>query len=118
MTHRRLPIVDRLLIRTFLTGSEAEFVVGDLTEHYENDLEAGVSSHQARVRLRRQILATSLAWWGPSAVMSRGRRRGLSGQDRRVRMPGSAGNRHEVGRGEVIGIWLQDLRIAVRSLRR
>ena len=111
-----LPRLDRLVIAVLLRGRGAEFVVGDLVERFDSDLADADMRRGAHRRLRRGVLASALAWWRPSAVAAR-RGAGNAGTAEggaRCATPHDHGD----GRGEMLGTWIQDLRIAARSLVR
>lgn len=95
MKPRRPPLA-QLLLDLLLRGEGAEFVVGDLLERYEADRAQGRAD--ARGRLWRGGAASVWAWWKPTAVVRRSRRKERT--------------------GEGIGMWIQDMRAAARSLRR
>lgn len=112
----RLSRFDRVLLRVLIRGPGAEFVIGDLLEAYESDLQAGATRSEARLRLRVGIVGS-----GHAALLARLRRRPRQRGMRvdGVREQGTVGERRETrALGEMMGGWVQDLRIAARSLRR
>ncbi len=104
----RPPWSARVLLRLLLRGRGSEFVVGDLLERWERDVAAGGvgARRRARGRLWKGVMGSAAAWWRPGAVRDR----------RRWRPAGPDGNDDRGGDG--MGMWLQDLRTAGRSLRR
>ena len=68
-----LPAFYRLLLTVLVWGRGAEYVIGDIQERFSEDLESS-SRGSARGRLRRQVLATIVTWWHPTALKRRLRR--------------------------------------------
>ncbi|MEM7414885.1 MAG: ABC transporter permease [Gemmatimonadota bacterium] len=85
-----------LLLRLLIRGEGSEFVAGDLIERYQRERREG--RPEARARFWSALLASGWSWWRPGAVMRRMRQR--------------------TRRGEGMGMWVQDVRAAGRSLRR
>ena len=113
----QLPLIDRVLLRVLVRGPGAEFVAGDLVEAYECDLRSGATRRAARRRLRTGVLGSS------RAILLEGVRRRLRGDGSGG--AGDTGGRGPVGdartsrdMGEMMGGWVQDIRIAARSLWR
>lgn len=113
MKQAPLPLLERLSILVFLRGSGAEYVIGDIIEHYAEEREA-LGEVPARRRLRRRVLASCMAWWRPSRVRFRSRR-AEPGQDQHGAFHGRGSNE---GRRGGMGSWIRDVRIAVRGLAR
>jgi putative ABC transport system permease protein len=114
-----LPLLDRVLIGLLLRGADLEHLIGDIVERYQDDLVANIGRRSARRRLRRQVLATCASWWSPSVVVRRLRRgsaaeAGPQGSKSR----GVQGSWAAPGKGEAMSMWIQDVRIAGRSLAR
>jgi len=107
----RLPPLYRILLWALVRGPGAEFVVGDLIEGYGDDLAAGVTPGKARSRLRQSVIGTCVAWVQPAGM----RRRSRSWEDSVEGRAASLGTK--LG-GVGMGNLLQDIRIALRSLRR
>jgi putative ABC transport system permease protein len=103
-----LPGAERRLLTLLVRGPGAESVLGDVEEAYRVDVDE-LGSAAARARLRRQVIATCVAWWLPGAVV----RRRMAG---RGRVSGRSWNRMGKGGGMRSG-W-QDVRFAVRALAR
>jgi putative ABC transport system permease protein len=108
-----LPLLERLWMRSFLRGGGAEYVVGDIVEHFAEERET-LGEVRARRRLRRRVVASCVVWWRPSVVLFRVRKAKAGvGQSRVFRRHGA-----EERRGEGMSSWIRDVRIACRGLAR
>ena len=116
MSEAHLPFLDRLVLG-LVRGPAAEFIVGDVLERYDEDLASGVLPLQARMRLRRQALATALSWYRPGAVVDRYRWRRSRGEAV-ARSGAGSGPGTNNGGGGSMGSIIQDIRIAARNIGR
>ncbi|MCA9739440.1 MAG: hypothetical protein KC645_17575, partial [Gemmatimonadetes bacterium] len=71
MNQPGLPAPERWLLRWALRGEGSEFLLGDLLERYQDDLDRDLPAGSARRRLRREALGAVWAWWRPRAVRAR-----------------------------------------------
>jgi putative ABC transport system permease protein len=107
-----LPAFYRLLLTVLVWGRGAEYVIGDIQERFSEDLESS-SRGSARGRLRRQVLATIVTWWHPTALKRRLRRDEHRAAERADAISAVS---PKVSNG--IETWFLDFRYAARSLKR